>query len=196
VNLQRFLPAALVSTIFIVSQSASAAVSTTHLDAPARRNPEASLHADGPRDARNARRGMGRAAAPPANSDRVRTLLNRQARGSQTASGPAARGHIAAPPTTAGESTSGYPSRAPRNPGPGAANSSQGHANLSASPAPAAPNLTPRRAAAALSQNPAAGKTGAIGGPRAQGYPRLGGAVSGKAVHPAVLDGSQLRRKY
>jgi hypothetical protein len=136
---------------------------------------------------------QGKGQTARANSDRVRSLLNRQASTRRTAAAASRRpavpttavgGQIAATNTVAGNAT-----RASGNPGPGAANRSQGLVS-------AMPNRAAPRAAAALPQNSAA-KSGTLGGPRAQGYARLGGPASAKAGRTGALDGTQLpRRKY
>jgi hypothetical protein len=183
----RILRAALTAAPFVFSHLTFAAVNTVRLDAPAsRRNTEASAHPDGPRDTGKAQPATGQAART--NSDRVRSLLNRQAPRPRTAVAASRRG--AAPTAVAGVAPRRYGDL-----GPGVANLSQGRANPSPGSASAAPNRTPRRAAVALPQNSAAG-TGTLGGARAQGHARLGGPASGKAVHAAVLDGTQLHRKH
>jgi hypothetical protein len=224
-NLLRIiLNAGLVPTLFVVGQLASAAVGTApaaaqssseraavsdkkqrqrdRLAAPVaagvRRNAPASPHPDDSKDTGKAQQGKGQTART--NSDRVRSLLNRPASRSPTAvaanrrsASPtaAASRHATAPTAAAG----GAP-RISGDPGPSAANLSQGRANLSQGPASAMANRAAPRAAVALPQNSAA-RTGTLGGPRAPGSARLGGPVSTKAARAAVLNGTQLlRRKY
>jgi hypothetical protein len=112
------LQLALVSVPFIVSPSAAAA--------EARRNPEASAHADGSRDSGRTQRGIGQAAR--ANSDRVRSQLSRQA--------PRPKNAVAA--------------------GPRAANHLQDRTNPSRGTAPAPSNGVAPRTAVAAPQNSAA----------------------------------------
>jgi hypothetical protein len=232
-NLLRIiLHAALVPTLFVVAQSASAAVNPAPLDSPAaqapsdraasdkkrrlrdrsaasavaegRRSTEAGPHPDESKDTGKGQQGKGQAAR--ANSDRVRSLLNKQATRTRTA--VTASRHGAAP--TAGASRSaaggGGATRGSGDPGPVAANSaspsqgranpSQARTNLLQGPASAMPNRAAPRAAVALPQNSAA-RTGTLGGSRAQEHGRLGGPSSGKSAHAAALDGTQLqRRKY
>jgi hypothetical protein len=223
-NLLRIiLHAALVPTLFVVAQMASAAVNTApgaaqfssergvmsdkkqrqrdRSAAPAaagvRRNTPASPHPDGSKDTGKAQQGKGQTART--NADRVRSLLNRPAPRSRTA---VAANRRNASPTAAASRHATAPTAAggaPRisgDPGSSAANLSQGRANLSQGPAPAMPNRAAPRAAVALPQN-SAPRTGTLGGPRAQGSARLGGPVSAKATRAAVLNGTQLlRRKY
>jgi hypothetical protein len=188
-NLQRIiLHAALVSA---VSQWASAAVVTAPAAAGVRRNTPAGPHPEVSGITGKAQQGKGQTAR--ANSDRVRSLLNRQATRPRTAAAASRRaaapttavgGQIVAPNTVAGNAT-----RASGNPGPGAANLSPGVASKM-------PNRAAPRAAVALPQNSAA-RTGTLGGPRDQGYARLGGPASAKAARAAALTGTQLpRRKY
>jgi hypothetical protein len=192
-NRRSILHASLAAVLSIVSQAAPAAVNRAHLDAPAAaqapadRNTEASPHPAQSRNTGKAQQVKGQAAR--GNPDRVRSLLNRQALRSRTPKA-ASRRAAAAPITVVGDAT-----RASGNPAPGVANLSPARANPSPGPA-SAPNKTARRAAVALPQNSAA-RTGMLGGPRAQGYARLGGPASGKAAHAAALDGTQVaRRKY
>jgi hypothetical protein len=215
-NLLRILRAAMASAPFIVSQSASAAVSTVRADvsatqvssdsatvsdknrrprslssppaaAGARRYTEAGARAGGASDAGKAQRGIGQAAR--ANSDRVRSLLKRQAPRPRTA--VAASRHAAAQTIVVGVTP-----RTSGGTGPRAVNPSQGRTNLSQGAATAMRNGAAPRAAVALPQNSVA-RTGMIGGPRAQGHVWLGGPSLGRPAHAAALDGIQLlRRKH
>jgi hypothetical protein len=207
--LRSILHAALVPTLFVVAQLASAAVNTApgaaqsssergpasdkkqrqrdRSAAPAaagvRRNVPASPHPDDSKDTGKAQQGKGQTAR--SNSDRVRSLLNRPAPRSRTA--VAVNRRSATP-------TAGAAPRISGDPGPSAADLSRGRANLSRGPASAMPNRAAPRAAIALPQN-SAPRAGTLGGPRAQGS-RLGGPASAKAAR-AVLNGTQLlRRKY
>jgi hypothetical protein len=211
-NLLRILHMASASILFLISQSASAAVNTPaaqvsasgagmpdkrvrQRDRPtapaavgARRNTDASPRSDESAKTGKAQQVKGQTAR--ANSDRVRSLLNRQAIRHGTAE--AASRRAAAVPTAAGN----VARAASGNPGPGTANPSQVRANPPKGPAPAALNMTARRAAVAPPQNSAA-RTGTLGGPRAQTSARLGGPASAKPAHAAALNGSQvLRHKY
>jgi hypothetical protein len=188
---------ALAAALFIVAQSVSATVNTAYLDAPAaaRRNTEASAHPA----ARKVQQGKGQAAR--ANSDRVRSLLNKQAARSRTAAAANRRG--AAPTTAAsrsgGGATSGYPGPGAAGPSEGRANLSQGRTNLSPGSASAKANRAATRAAVALPQNSAA-RTGTLGGARAQGSAKLGGPVSINARRAApagtqALNGTQVTRR-
>jgi hypothetical protein len=222
-SLLRLLSAALVTVPFVASQSVCATLDMAHPDAPAAqvsagraamsdkkpRNAQAAAHPDKSKESGKAPQGKGQAA--PTNSDRVRSLLTRQAlrpktgvaatrRGATTTAissrraaartaGSASRAGVA--PTAAGGAN-----RASGGTGPGAPNPSLGRTSLSPGPASATPNRTPPRSAGALAQSSAFRK-GTLGGPRAQGYGRLGGPVSGKAAQAAALDGTQLtRRRY
>ena len=207
-NVLRILHAALTTVLFVASQSASAAVNTAPQDGPAaqasaeRSNTEASAHPP----AGKVQQGKGQAAR--ANSDRVRSLLNKQASKSRTAVAANRRG--AAPTTATSRSAAALDgaTRASGDPGPGAAgpsegraNLSQGRTNLSPGPASAMAIRAAPRAAVALPQNSTA-RSGTLGGPRVQGSARLGGPVSTKAGRAAptgtqALNGTQvLRRKY
>jgi cytoskeletal protein RodZ len=226
-NLLRIiLHAALVPALFMVAQSASAAVNTARAsqasaehaavsdkkqrqrdrsDAPAaaaaRRNTEVSPPPGVPRDTGKADRSMGQAAR--ANSDRVRSLLNgqtlrpRAAAASHRAAAAAAgaSGQTVAPSAAAGAPrTSGNPGLGAANASLGRANPSQARATQSQGPALAAPSMAARRAAVALPQiSPA--RIGTLGGPRAQGFARLGGPASGNAAHGAIVGGAHLRRR-
>jgi hypothetical protein len=168
-NLPRILHAALAAITFLSVQSASAAANTTAAQfseerqrdrstapaaAGARRNTHASPRPD--ESGKTGKAGPVKGQTVRANSDRVRSLLNRQATRHGTA--------VAASRHT------------------GAASS--------------APNMTARRAAVALPQNPAV-RPGTLGGPRAPASARLGGPASAKPAHAAALNGSQvLRPKY
>ncbi len=160
-------------------------------NAAARRNTEASAHPAESRDAGKVQQGKGQAAR--ANSDRVRSLLNKQAVRSRTAAaanrgGGATRGSGAPGPGAAG-------------PSEGRTNLSQDRTNLSPGSASAMASRAAPRAAVALPQNSAA-RTGTLGGPRVQGSARLGGPVSINARRAApagtqTLNGTQvLRRKH
>jgi hypothetical protein len=202
-NLLRILHAALASMPFLIFQSASAAVNTTAAQvseerqrdrstAPAavgaRRNTHASPRPDESGKTGKAQQLKGQTVR--ANSDRVRSLLNRQAIRHATAE--AASRRAAAAPTAAGN----VARAASGNPGPSTANRSQARANPSQGPASAALNMTARRAPVAPSQSSAA-RTGRLGGPRAQAYAGLGGPASAKPAQAAALNGSQvLRPKY
>ena len=202
-NLLRILHIASASILFLTSQSASAAVSTSAAQvseerqrdrpsapaaAAARRNTGASPRSDESGKTAKAQQVRGQTAR--ANSDRVRSLLNRQATRHGTA--VAASRRAAAAPTAAGNGARA----ASGNPGPSTANPSLARTNPSQGAASSALNMTARRAAVALPQNSAA-RTGTLGGPRAQGYARLGGPASAKPAHAAALNGSQvLRPKY
>jgi hypothetical protein len=222
-NLLRIiLHAALVPTLFVVAQAASAAVNTApgaaqssseraavsdkkqrqrDRSAPpaaagVRRNAPASPHPDDSKDTGKAQQGKGQTART--NSDRVRSLLNRPAPRSRTA---VAANRRSAPPTAAASRHATAPTAAaggaPRisgDRGPSAANLSRGRANLSQGPASAVRNGVAPRAAVALPQNSAA-RTGTLGGPRAQEHVRPGGPSLGKPAHAAALDGTQLRRR-
>jgi hypothetical protein len=231
-NLLRILHAVSAAALFIASQSASAAVNPAPLDSPAaqapsdraasdkrqrqrdrsaasaaaegRRSTEAGRRPDESKDTGKGQQGKGQPAR--ANSDRVRSLLNKQATRTRTAVTASRRG--AAP--TAGASRSaaggGGATRGSGDPGAVAATSaspSQGRANpwqartnLSQGPASAMRNGVAPRAAVAPPQNSAA-RTGMLGGPRAQEHGRLGGPSLSKPAHAAALDGTQLqRRKY
>jgi hypothetical protein len=207
-NLLRILHIASAAILFLTSQSASAAVSTSaaqvsperQRDRPtapaaagARRNTGASPRSDESGKTAKAQQVKGQTVR--ANSDRVRPLLNRQAIRHGTAvaaSHRAAAGRAAAAPAAAGNGARA----ASGNPGPSTANPSLARTNPSQGAASSAPNMTARRAALALPQNSAA-RTGTLGGPRAQGYARLGGPASAKPAHAAALNGSQvLRPKY
>ena len=202
-NLLPILHAALASALFIFSPPASAAVSPS----AALVSPDSAAVSDkkqrqrsssaAPRDTGKARRGIDQAAR--ANSDRVRSLLNRQAlrpRASgrpRTAVAPSRHGAASTAAQTIG--TGGAP-RASSYTGSRAVNPSPGRTNLSQGPASAMRNGAASRATVALPQNSAA-RTGTLGGPRAQEHARLGGPSLGKPAHAAVLDGTQmLRRKY
>jgi len=184
-NLLRILHAALASILFLISQSASAAVntpaaqvseerqrdrSTAPAAAGARRNTHPSPRPDQSGKTGKAQQVKGQTAR--ANSDRVRSLLNRQAIRHGTAVAASRRA--------------------------GAANPSQARTNPSQGAAASAPNTTARRAAVAPSQNSAAqnsaARAGTLGGPRAQTYARLGGPASVKPAHAAALNGSQVLR--
>jgi hypothetical protein len=189
-NLHRILPAALASILFLIAQSASAAVNTpaaqvseerqrNRSTAPAvggaRRNTAAGARPDQSGKAGKAQQVKGQTVR--ANSDRLRSLLNRQAIRHGAAVAASRRA--------------------------GAANPSQARTNPSQGAAASAPNMTARRAAVAPSQNSAAqnsasaARTGTLGGPRAPAYARLGGPASAKPAHAAALSGSQvLRPKY
>jgi hypothetical protein len=195
---------------FLIFQSASAAVNTTAAQvseerqrdrstAPAavgaRRNTHASPRPDESGKTGKAQQLKGQTVR--ANSDRVRSLLNRQAIRHATAE--AASRRAAAAPTAAGN----VARAASGNPGPSTANRSQARAippqasaNPSQGAASSAPNVTARRVIVAPPQNSAA-RTGTLGGPRAQAYARLGGPASAKPAQAAALNGSQvLRPKY
>jgi hypothetical protein len=192
VNLLRILNTALASALFTFSPTASAAVSpsaalaspdsATVSDkkqrqrsssaAPAaagvRRNTEAHARAEGPSNAGGGKAEQGIGQAPRADSDRLRSLLKRQA--------PRPRTAVAA-------------SRRASNP-------TQGRTNLTQGPTAAMRSGIASRAAVALPQN-SARRTGTLGGPRAQEHARPGGPSLGRPTHAAALDGTQLqRRKY
>jgi hypothetical protein len=208
VNLPRILHAALASITFLNFQSASAAANTTaarvseerqrdRSTAPAaagaRRNTGASPRSDESGKTGKAQQVKGQTAL--GNSDRVRPPLNRQATGHGTAVAAnrrAATGRGAAAPTAAGNGARA----ASGNPGPSTANPSMARTYPAPGAASSAPNMTARRAAVALPQNPAV-RPGTLGGPRAQASARLGGPASAKPAHAAALNGSQLQRpKY
>jgi hypothetical protein len=220
-NLLRTLSAALASALFTFSPPASAAVSPSaalvspdsatvsdkkqrqHPSSAApsaagvRRNTEVGAHAEGPRNTGKAQRGIDQAAR--ANSDRVRSLLNRQALRRRASGSPrtavAASRHGAASTAAQTIGAGGAP-RASSYTGSRAVNQSPGRTNLSLGPASAMRNGAAPRATVALPQNSAA-RTGTLGGPRAQEHARLGGPSLGKPAHAAALDGTQLlRRKY
>jgi len=165
-NLLRILPAALASILFLIAQSASAAVNTpaarvseerqrNRSTAPAvggaRRNTDASARPDQSGKTGKAQQVKGQTVR--ANSDRLRSLLNRQA---------IRHGAAVAASRRAGAASS-------------------------------APNMTARRAAVAPAQNSAA-RAGTLGGPRAPAYARLGGPASAKPAHATALSGSQVLR--
>lgn len=207
-NLLRILHIASASILFLTAQSAAAAVSTSaaqvsqerQRDRPtapaaagARRNTGASPRSDESGKTGNAQQVKGQTVR--GNSDRVRPLLNRQATRHGTvvaASRRAAVGRAAAAPAAAGN----VARAASGNLGPSTANPSLARINPSPGAASSAPNMTARRAAVALPQNPAV-RPGTLGGPRAQAYARLGGPASAKPAHAAALNGSQVQRpKY
>jgi hypothetical protein len=224
--LRIILHAALVPTLFVVAQSASAAVNPAPLDSPAaqapsdraasdkkqrqrdrsaasaaaegRRRTEAGSRPDVSKDTGKGPQGKGQPAR--ANSDRVRSLLNKQATRTRTAVTASRRGAAsAAVPSRYAAArtigTSGAPGTS-GDTGPRATNPSQGRTNLAQAPASAMRNGVTPRAAVAVPQNSAA-KTGTLGGPRVQEHARLGGPSLGKPAHAAALDGTQLqRRKY
>jgi hypothetical protein len=216
-NLLRILHAASATALLIASQSASAAVNPAPLDSPAaqapsdraasvkkhrqrdrsaasaaaegRRNSEAGPHSDESKDTGKGQRGKGQAAR--ANSDRVRSLLNKQATRTQTAVTANRRGGA-----TRGSGDPGPVAANSASPSQGRANPSQARTNLSQGPASVIRNGLAPRAAVALPRNSAA-RTGTLGGPRTLEHGRLGGPSLGKPAHAAALDGTQLqRRKY
>jgi hypothetical protein len=191
-NLLRILNVALASALVIFSPPASAAVSpsaalvspdsATASDikqrqrsssaaaavAGVRRNTEARARTEGPSNAGGGKAEQGIGQAPRADSDRLRSLLKRQAPRRKTAVAASRR----------------------------ASNPSQGRTNLTQGPTAAMRSGIASRAAVALPQN-SARRTGTLGGPRAQEHARLGGPSLGKPAHAAALDGTQmLRRKY
>ena len=209
-NLPRILHAALASIAFLNFQSASAAANTASAQvseerqrdrstaaaaAGARRNTHASPRPD--ESGKTGKAGPVKGQPVRANSDRVRSLLNRQAMRHGTAAATSRR--AAAAPTAPGD----VARPASGNPGPGTANPSQARAipsQVRAIPpqgaASSAPDMAARRAPVAPPQNSAA-RTGTLGGPRAQSYARLGGPASAKPAHAAALNGTQvLRPKY
>jgi hypothetical protein len=215
--LRIILHAALVPALCMVAQSASAAAntapasqaSTEHAvvsdkgqrqrdrsaapaSAAARRNTEVSPPPGVPRDTGKSDRGMGQPART--NSDRVRALLNREtprpraAAASHRAAAPAvgANGQTVAPTAAGAPRTSGNPRLGAANASLGRANPSQARATQSLGPALAVPSMAARRAAVALPQiSPT--RIGTLGGPRAQGFARLGGPASGNAAHAAIV---------
>jgi hypothetical protein len=191
-NLLRILNVALASALVIFSPPASAAVSpsaalvspdsATASDkkqrqrsssaaaavAGVRRNTETRARTEGPSNAGGGKAEQGIGQAPRADSDRLRSLLKRQAPRRKTAVAASRR----------------------------ASNPSQGRTNLTQGPTAAMRSGIASRAAVALPQN-SARRTGTLGGPRAQEHARLGGPSLGKPAHAAALDGTQmLRRKY
>jgi hypothetical protein len=185
VNLLRLLSTALATIPFVASQSVCATLSMAPPDAPA-----AQVSAG---RATMADKKPHRVAART-NSDRVRSLLTRQALRPKTGAAAARRGAATTGISSrrAAVQITGSASRA------GIAPTVAGGARTSLSPSPAsvAPNRTPPRSAGALAPSPAVRK-GTLGGPRAEGSARLGGPVSGKAARAAALDGTQVqRRKY
>jgi hypothetical protein len=214
-SLPRILHAALASIPFLIFQSASAAVntpaaqvseerqrdrSTAPAAAGARRNTHPSPRPDQSGKTGKAQQVKGQTAR--ANSDRVRSLLNRQAMRHGT--GIAASRRAAAAPTAAGNvagAASGNPGRSAANPSQAGAIPSPARAIPAPGAASSAPNMTARRTTVAPAQNPAAqnsaARAGTLGGPRAQAYARLGGPASAKPAHAAALNGSQvLRPRY
>jgi hypothetical protein len=161
-----------------------------------RRNSNANASADTPRDAGSPQRGIGQAAR--SNSDRVRSLLNRQAIRPRTAAVAASRRGAASTAVSsrhpAAQTSAAGALRKSDDPGHGVGN--LGRAVPSIGAALATPNRAVPRASVALPQNSAA-RIGTLGGPRAAGYSRLGGPASGKAAHAAALGGTQLlHRQY
>jgi hypothetical protein len=220
-NLLRILSAALASALFTFSPPASAAVSpsaalvspdsATASDkkqrqrsssaaaaaAGVRRNTEVGAHAEGPRTTGKPQRGIDQAAR--ANSDRVRSPLNRQALRPRASGRPrtaVAGSRHGAASTAAQTIDAGGAPRVSSYTRSRAVNPSPGRTNLSQDPASATRNGAAPRATVALPQNSAA-RTGTLGGPHAQEHARLGGPSLGKPAHAAALDGTQmLRRKY
>jgi hypothetical protein len=176
-SLLRSLIAALVTVPFVASQSVCATLDMAHPDAP----------------------------AAPVSAGRAAAMLNKKPRNAQAAAHPASRPKTGVAATRRGAATTAISSRRAAAQIPGSANragvvpTAAGGAtrgSLSPGPVSAAPNRTPPRSAGALQQSSAVRK-GTLGGPRAQGYARLGGPASGKAAQAAVLDGTQLpRRRY
>jgi len=54
----------------------------------------------------------------------------------------------------------------------------------------------PKRDAMPMSKAPSVTRNTPIGGPRPQTIGRLGGTVMGRNNHSAIVDGTQLRRKF
>jgi hypothetical protein len=197
------LQLALVSAPFIVSQSAAAAVSTSAAQVSSnsatvseKQQRQRSLSA-APGDTGRTQRGIGQAAR--ANSDRVRSLLSRQAPRPKNAVAASRRGAASTAVSSRGATAqNSFPGGTPRTyggAGPRAVNQLQDRTNLSQRTASAPSNAVAPRTAVAPPQNSAA-RTGTLGGPRAQGHAMLGGPAIGKAARGA-LDGAQLlRRKY
>ena len=226
-NLERiFRHPALAAVLFIVSQTVSAAVNTSYLDAPAARAPatgaavsDAALEKkQRPRDRSaapanaGARRNTVASAHPIESRDtgKAQQVKGQTARANsgrvrsllnrqalRTRTAATASRHAAATNTAVGGRTAAPTTAVSRNgAAPTAANPSQGRANLSQGPASAMPNKAASRAAAALPQNSTA-RIGTLGGPRVQGRERLGGPISAKNARAAAIDGTQMpRRKY
>jgi hypothetical protein len=222
-NLLRTLSAAMASALFTFSPPASAAVSPSAAlvspdSAPAsdkqqrqlswsaaaaagvRRNTEAHARAEGPSNAGGGKAEQGIGQAARANSDRLRSLLKRQAPRPRTAVAASHRGAASAtaPSRYAAARTivAGGAPRTSGDPGSRASNPSQGRTNLSQGSVSMMRNGAAPRAAVAPPQNSAA-RIGTLGGGRAQEHARLGGPSFGKPTHAAAPDGTQLqRRKY